>query len=310
MTSSNSSFVRGIRSRYKQSLKMLYFLTRSPLSTAGLVITIFYVLLAIFGPIIVGGNPEFMREVLYYNGQYIYNTPLPPQPAFPFGTTYGGFDIFNGVVKGARIDLEVSALVVFSGALIGSVLGAIAGYVGGTVSDVIMRITDIFLSIPFIVLAVVLLLVLGKTLTSMVEALVIVWWPFYTRLVRGQVLTAREHKYVEASVAAGASPFRTVLRHILPNSIYPIYVQVSLDFGNVILTLASLDFLGFGFAGQNLAEWGNIIGLATAGGGGVETITSYWWTILIPGLVLLILVVSLNILGDGIRDVTDPRSRM
>ena len=310
MTSSTSSFVRAVRSRFTQYSKILYFLTRNPLSTVGLVITLFYVLLAIFGPILVGGNPEFMREILYYKGQYIYNTPLPPQLSFPFGTTYGGYDIFNGVVKGARIDLEVSALVVFSGAIIGSILGAIAGYVGGSVSEVIMRITDIFLSIPFIVLAVVLLLVLGRTLTSMVEALVIVWWPTYTRLVRGQVLTTREHKYVEASIAAGASPFRTVVKHILPNSIYPIYVQMSLDFGNVILTLASLDFLGFGFAGKNLAEWGNIIGLATAGGGGIETITSYWWTILIPGLALLILVVSLNILGDGVRDITDPKYRM
>ncbi|MEM0133894.1 MAG: ABC transporter permease [Thermoplasmatales archaeon] len=310
MTTSNSLFFRSIRLRYAQFSKMMYYLTRNPLSTAGLAITLLYVLVAVFGPVIVGGNPEFMREVLLYHGKYIYNTPLPPQPAFPFGTTYGGYDIFNGVVKGARIDLGVSALVVFSGAIIGSILGAIAGYKGGTISDVIMRVTDIFLSIPFIVLAVVLLLVLGRTLTSMVEALVIVWWPFYTRLVRGQVLTIREQKYVEASVASGGSSIRTVVKHILPNSIYPIYVQISLDFGNVILTLASLDFLGFGFAGNNLAEWGNIIGLATSGGGGVETLTNYWWTILIPGLVLLVLVVALNILGDGIRDVTDPKSRL
>ncbi len=289
---------------------MLYFLTRNPVSTAGLIIVIFYLFLAIFGPILVGGNPEFMREVLYFHGQYIYFTPQPPQKAFPFGSTYGGYDIFNGVVKGARIDLEVSALVVFSGAIIGSILGAVAGYVGGTAGDVVMRVTDIFLSIPFIVLAVVLLLVLGRTVTSMVGALVIVWWPYYTRLVRGQVLTIREQKYVEASVAAGSSSFRTVMKHILPNSIYPIYVQISLDFGNVILTFASLNFLGFGFAGKNLAEWGSIISLATEGGAGVQTIFHYYWTILIPGLVLLILVVALNILGDGIRDVTDPRLRV
>ncbi|MEM3907037.1 MAG: ABC transporter permease [Nitrososphaerota archaeon] len=310
MTSSNSPFFRTIRLRYAQILKMMYYLTRNPLSTAGLAITLLYVLVAVFGPVIVGGNPEFMREVLFYHGKYIYNTPLPPQPAFPFGTTYGGYDIFNGVVKGARIDLGVSALVVFTGAIIGSILGSIAGYKGGTVSDVIMRLTDIFLSIPFIVLAVALLLVLGRTLTSMVVALVIVWWPTYTRLVRGQVLTIREQKYVEASVASGASSIRTIVKHILPNSIYPIYVQMSLDFGNVILTLASLDFLGFGFAGKNLAEWGNIIGLATSGGGGIGTLINYWWTILIPGLVLLVLVVALNILGDGIRDVTDPKLRL
>lgn len=302
--------IRSMQSRYAQSIRMLYFLTRSPLSTGALIVTIFYIILALFGPIMVGGNPEIMRQVLYWHGNYIYNTPLPPQRSFPFGTTYGGYDIFNGVIKGARMDIGVSALVVFSGAIIGSVLGAFAGYKGGTVSDVIMRVTDVFLSIPFIVLAVVLLMVLGKTLVSMVEALVIVWWPYYTRLVRGQVLTIREQKYVEASVAAGASSLRTVIKHILPNSLYPIYVQISLDFGNVILTFAALDFLGFGFAGKDLPEWGNIIGLATSGGAGVSTITNYWWTILIPGLVLLALVVALNILGDGIRDVTDPRLRV
>ncbi len=299
--------VSSIKSRFTQSIKTMYFLTRSPLATMGLAIVVFYIIVAIVGPIIAGGNPTIMREVLYWKGSYIYSTPLPPQPAFPFGTTYGGYDIFNGVLKGARIDLGVSALVVFSGAAIGTILGSIAGYMGGRTSDVIMRVTDIFLSIPFIVLAVALLLVLGKTLTSMVEALVIVWWPYYTRLVRGQVLTVREQKYVEASVAAGASSIRTVIRHIIPNSIYPIWVQISLDFGNVILTLASLDYLGFGFAGRNLAEWGSIISLATEGAGGIQTIVNYPWTIAIPGVVLLIFVLALNILGDGIRDVTDPK---
>ncbi len=301
--------IKSLQSKYSEFVKMLFFLTRNPVSTAGLVIVLLYVFVAIFGPLIVGGNPEIMRQVLNYRGQYIYFTPLPPQPAFPLGTTFGGYDIFNGVIKGARTDLGVSAIVVFSGAILGSILGAVAGYKGGITGDVIMRVTDIFLSIPFIVLAVALLLILGKTFLSMIEALVIVWWPYYTRLVRGQVLSIREQKYVEASVAAGSSSFRTVMKHILPNSIYPIYVQISLDFGNVILTFASLDFLGFGFAGKNFAEWGSIISLATEGGAGVQTVIYYYWTILIPGLVLLLFVVAMNILGDGLRDVTDPRLR-
>jgi len=300
-----------IRARINSFLKSLYFLTRSPISTAGLIVVIAYVILAIVGPIIVGGNPTIMKQYINYipGVGYIFNNPQPPSVRFPLGTTFEGFDIYNGIMKGARLDIEVAALIVLSGATIGVILGSIAGFKGGVLGDVIMRVTDIFLSIPFIVLAVAFLLIFGRTLQSLVEALVIVWWPFYTRLVRGQVLVVRELQYVEASKAAGSSSFRTVLRHVIPNSIYPIFVQISLDFGNVILTIASLDFLGFGFAGPNLAEWGNIIGLATKGASGVLAITRYPWTIAIPGLVILIFVLGLNLLGDGIRDVTDPRLR-
>ncbi|MCL4333427.1 MAG: ABC transporter permease [Candidatus Thermoplasmatota archaeon] len=196
-----------------------------------------------------------------------------------------------------------------SGALVGVLLGSVAGYKGGIIGDVIMRITDMFLSVPFLVLAIAFLTVFGRNLTVMIIALVVVWWPTYTRIVRGQVLSVRELKYVEASVASGSSPLRTVLKHIIPNSIYPIFVQISLDFGNVILTIAALFYFGVGFAGYSTLEWWNLIGLAKDLGGGTPALTKYWWTVLIPGFTILILVVSLNLLGDGLRDVTDPRFR-
>lgn len=301
---------RAIRKRSESFSKSFYFFTRSPIATVGLAIVVAYVLIAIFGPIILGGNPWKTTQYLgLVHGVYIYSIPQPPSSMFPFGTTFEGYDLFNGVIKGARVDLGVSALVVLSGATIGTLLGSIAGYKGKIVGDVIMRVTDVFLSIPFLVLAIAFLVVLGRNLTIMVVALIVVWWPTYTRIVRGQVLSVRELKYVEASVAAGSSAFRTVMRHVIPNSVYPIFVQISLDFGNVILTLATLFFLGVGFAGYYTPEWGNLIGLATDLGGGIPAIHQYWWTVAIPGLAILIFVVSVNLLGDGLRDVMDPRLR-
>lgn len=305
-----SALVRSLRKRGESFVKSFYFFTRSPIATIGLAIVLFYILVAIFGPIAVGGNPWKTTQYLgMVHGIYIYSVPQPPSKMFPFGTTFEGLDLFNGVIKAARVDLEVSALVVLSGAVIGTFLGSIAGYKGKIVGDVIMRITDVFLSIPFLVLAIAFLVVLGRTLPIMVAALVVIWWPTYTRIVRGQVLSIRELKYVEASVAAGSSSFRTIMRHVIPNSVYPIFVQISLDFGNVILTLAALFYLGVGFAGYTTPEWGNLIGLATDLGGGIPAIHQYWWTVAIPGLAILIFVVSLNLLGDGLRDVMDPRLR-
>lgn len=303
------SFMRAVRKRLESAKRNFYFLTRSPLALGGLVVVLFYVVLAIIGPVIAGGNPLEMRQIFNWNGRPIFYTPLPPSKYFPFGTTFGGYDILNGVLKGARTDLEIAASVVFSGAIIGTVLGSIAGYKGGVIGDAIMRVTDVFLSIPYIVLAVAFLVALGRYESVMIEALIIVWWPTYTRIVRGQVLTVRELKYVEASVAAGASSLRTVITHVIPNSIYPIFVQISLDFGNVILTLAALFFLGFTFAGPGFAEWGNIISLATSIGGGSLAIETYSWTVTVPGLVILVLVLMLNFLGDGLRDIFDPRLR-
>lgn len=304
-----SSFSRSLRKRLESTRRSLYFLTRSPLATLGLVIVLIYVVVAIIGPKMVGGSPLDMRQITLYHGHSIVFTPLSPSYTFPFGTTFGGYDIFNGVIKGARNDLEIAAAIVFSGAIIGTVLGSYAGYKGGIIGDAIMRVTDIFLSIPYIVLAVAFLTALGRYESVMIEALIIIWWPTYTRIVRGQVLTVREQKYVEASVAAGASSVRTVLTHIIPNSIYPIFVQISLDFGNVILTLAALFFLGFTFAGPGFAEWGNILAKATSVGSGGSAIFHYPWTVTIPGLVILVLVLSLNLFGDGLRDVLDPRMR-
>ncbi len=309
--SAGSEFSRALKKRLESSKRSFYFLTRSPLATIGLAVVIFYVILAIIGPKLVGGNPSVMTAYPIYHGQPIIFNPLPPfkYAKFPLGTTIGGYSIYEGVLKGARVDLELASIIVFSGALIGTVLGSVAGYKGGAIGEAIMRGTDIFLSLPYIVLAVAFLTVFGRYESVMIESLILIWWPTYTRIVRGQVLSVREQKYVEASVAAGSSSLRTVIKHIIPNSIYPIFVQISLDFGNVILTLASLFYLGFTFAGPGFAEWGNLLSRATSAGTGGAALESYPWAVTIPGLVILIFVLALNLFGDGLRDVLDPRMR-
>lgn len=306
-----SAFSRSLRKRLESTKRNLYFLTRSPLATIGLAVVIVYVIIAIVGPFILGGNPLEMRQYTIFKGHPLTFTPIPPfkYSKFPLGTTFGGYSIFEGVIKGARNDLEIASVIVLSGAAIGVVLGSIAGYKGGVVGEAIMRFTDIFLSLPIIVLALAFLTVFGRYESIMIEVLIIVWWPGYTRIVRGQVLSVREQKYVEASVAAGSSSIRTVIRHIIPNSIYPVFVQISLDYGNVILTLAALFYLGFTFAGPGFAEWGNIISAATSTTIGGVALYNAPWTVTIPGLVILIFVLSLNLFGDGLRDVLDPRMR-
>ncbi|MCL4412213.1 MAG: ABC transporter permease [Candidatus Thermoplasmatota archaeon] len=302
-----SSFRRSLRTRMESFIRSFYFLTRNPLAVFGLAVALFYLLVAIFGPIIVGGDPNTMKQYLIINGRNVYTNPLPPSLRFPFGLTFGGYDLLNGIVKGARTDLMISAVIILIGAIIGIALGALAGYTGGVVDDIIMRVTDIFLSIPFLVLAIAMLAILGRTLTIMVAAFVIVWWPTYTRIIRGQVLTVRELNYVEASRAAGAGSLRVIGRHILPNSIYPLFVQGSLDFGNVIIGFATLNWLGFGYANYALAEWGSIMNLATLEG--TNAVFHYSWTLLIPGFTILLFVLALNFLGDGLRDVLDPKLR-
>lgn len=305
----SSPVVRALIKRIASFEKGFYFFTRSPIATIGLGIVVFYALVAIFGPIILGGDPMKMLQVFYYKGTYIYNIPQPPSAYFPFGTTFEGYSIWDGVIKGARIDIGISTIIVLSAMLIGTVLGSIAGYKGGIIEEVIMRLADILLSIPYLILAIAFLAILGRNMTIMIVALIIAIWPRYTRIIRGQVLTIRELKYVEASVAAGSSSLRTVIRHVIPNSIYPAFVQISLDYGNIILTIANLFFLGVGFAGYYTPEWGNLIGLALLLGGGLPAITEYWWTTVIPAMAITIFVISVNLLGDGLRDILDPRMR-
>jgi peptide/nickel transport system permease protein len=225
-----------------------------------------------------------------------------PSADHPFGTDNQGRDVLSRVIFGARIPLVISAVVAAAVLLIGPLLGGLAGYYGGWADETIMRVTDIFLAFPALVLAMAMVAVLGPNLRNLALAIVVTWWPWYTRLVRGMAVSLRERPYVEAAKTMGVRDSRIVLRHILPNAFGPVVVQITLDIGTVILEVAGLSFLGLG-AKPPTPEWGLMVSE------GVEYVLEAWWMSVFPGLAIFLLVLAFNLVGDGLRDVLDPRMK-
>ena len=218
------------------------------------------------------------------------------------GTDELGRDILSRVIFGGRISVATALVAVGISLLIGVPLGAIAGACGGRIDNVIMRITDIFLSFPPLLLAIALVAVMGSGLTNAILAVSISWWPWYTRLVRGQAISIKERAFVQAANTIGTSRFKIIFRHVLPNCISPVVVQASMDMGSVILTVASLSFLGLG-AKAPTPEWGLMIATGRA------YFPDKWWYCIFPGLAIFITVLCFNLLGDAIREILDPKTR-
>ena len=227
---------------------------------------------------------------------------LPPSLLHPFGTDDLGRDLLSRVVAGARISLLVGVLVLTIAMSVGVGLGLVAGYWGGWMDEVIMRTTDIFLSFPRLVLAIAIAATLGAGLYNAMVAVALSWWPWYTRLVRGQLLSLREHEFVQAARSLGAGRPRILVRHLLPNVGTTIVIQASNDFGYAILATASLSFIGLG-AQPPTPEWGSIIAQAR------NYMIDAWWFPTFPGLAIFLAVLGFNLLGDAIRDAFDPRLR-
>jgi peptide/nickel transport system permease protein len=225
-----------------------------------------------------------------------------PSAKHLLGTDEEGRDMLSRVMFGARLPLAISALVAMGILAIGVPLGGIAGYYGGMVDEVLMRITDVFLSFPSLILAMLLVAFVGPSLRNIGLALIITWWPWYTRLVRSMAISLRERPYALAAKTMGVSNIRIILRHILPNSMGPVIVQITLDVGSVILAIAGLSFIGLG-AQQPTPEWGLMVS------SGREYIFEAWWYSTFPGLAILLLVLAYNLVGDGLRDVLDPRTK-
>ena len=284
-----------IEPRLKEFRYTLHLLKRSPLTIAGMLIAAMMVFLALAAPWIAPYGPEERNW---------HATKLPPSLEHPFGTDSMGGDVFSRVLWGARIDLGLAVTVVTLDSLFGLIIGGVSGYIGGKWDEILMRVTDTFLAFPGLILAMAVCIALGKNLTNIMIGLMVVWWPSYARLIRGQILGEREKLYVKAARAAGASNMRIIFRHIVPNSIYPLLVTATLDIGSVILTAAGLSFIGFG-AEAGVAEWGLMISDGRAYG----FLQGSWWMVVFPGLAILITSLAFNLVGDGLRDVLDPRLR-
>ncbi len=274
--------------------QVLRVIVRDPLSLASAIVIVLFVLVAIFAYQIAPYPQEGAGQT------NVSNTMLPPSAEHWFGTDRLGRDVLSRIIIGSRSALMVPMLVVLFAILIGAPLGAIAGYKGGWVDEVIMRITDLFLAFPFLLLAMVITAVLGRGLTHAAIAMVISWWPWYTRLVRGVTISLKERAFVEASRAIGLRDSVIILRHILPNTISPVLVQATVDMGTVVLAMGGLAFLGLGTQPPH-PDWGLMISQ------GRSFILKQWWLSTFPGLAIFIVVLAFNLLGDALRDIFDPR---
>ncbi|MBC9206015.1 ABC transporter permease [Roseomonas aerophila] len=225
-----------------------------------------------------------------------------PSTTYWFGTNELGQDVFSLVVAGTRISLLAGMAVVIVGAAFGVFVGAIAGFLGGWVDEVLMRLADLKLTVPGLILAMAVAAALGPGIVNMVFAIALSWWPGYARLVRGEVMAKREETFVLASRAMGAGTNRLLWKHILPNIMSPIIVKMSLDMGFAILTVASLGFIGIGVKPPT-PEWGSLLSVARV------NMPDYWWTAIFPGLAIFMAVFGFNLLGDGLRDLLDPKAR-
>lgn len=283
-------------------------LRRNPLSITGFTIVAAFVIVATLAPVLAPPTPG-ARDAYLIPHEGFAPDPRPPAPGHPLGTTFRQYDIYYGIIWGTRTAFRVALVVVAISVTIGLVLGSLAGYYGGKLDETIMRLTDVFLAFPGLVLAVVVTAVLGKGLDKVMIAISLVGWPVYSRLLRGDILSVRQRDYVDAARAAGANDIRIITRHVIPNAIYPFLVVAAFDMGVIVLVAAALSFLGLG-AEIGYADWGQLINMSRSSILGVPgNPFIYWYTVIFPGVVIFLFVLGWNLLGDAFRDILDPRLR-
>jgi peptide/nickel transport system permease protein len=273
---------------------VLSVIGRDPLALASLIVILVFIFMAVFA-----------NQIAPYPEQGAgrtdaANTMNPPSAKNLLGADKLGRDVLSRVIVGARPALLIPILVVLFAVLIGAPLGAWAGYTGGWVDEVIMRITDLFLAFPSLLLAMAIAFALGRGLEKAAIALIVSWWPWYTRLARGIAISLRERNFVEAARASGVSDAVIIFRHILPNTISPILVQATVDMGTVILAMGGLAFLGLGTQ-PPAPDWGLMVSE------GRTYMLNQWWIATYPGLAIFIVVLAFNLIGDTLRDIFDPR---
>ncbi len=294
------AIIKDFRSEHRADLREFSFtlrmIWRSPLTIMGVVIVSGLVILAVLAPSII----PYPQDA--YVSMHPESALLPVSLEHLFGTDELGRDLFSRSIYGARISLQVGVIVIAVAAIVGVALGGVAGYFGGAVDEGIMRITDAFLSVPALILALAVAATLGPGLNNAMAAIAVTWWPWYARLVRSQVLEIKQELFVEAARSMGGGKLYIIFKHIMPNTLAPIVVNASMDVGFAILTAASLGFLGLG-AQPPAPEWGLMIST------GRKYMPTRWWYTTFPGLMIFVSVLGFNLLGDGLRDLLDPRIR-
>jgi len=315
--------LRKIKVGMEPTLKELRFMIsrmkKSPLSIVGIAILLFFGAIALLAPVLappVGRDPYMIpRDGWAY-------TPEPPGTPVSkpilldhgwkthlFGTTETQFDLYYGCIWGTRTAFRVGFMVVGAALAISILIGSIAGYYGGIIDELTMRFTDIIFAFPGLILAMALVTALGQSLDNVMFALILVGWPSYSRVIRGEILRVKQEDYVEAAKAVGCSDFRVLVKHVLPNAIYPLLIMASLDIGAIVLSAAALSFLGLG-APMGYADWGQMIARSRNWiTGDPANPYQYWYTFLIPGLFIFSFVLGWNLLGDAFRDILDPTLR-
>lgn len=312
-----------------EGYRLVRGLLTNPLSVIGLVILGLFILVAVFAPLI--APPQHPDRAYSIPRDGYSNNPRPPgaewvrfQPPEAFwlepltgssewihvlGTASGQWDIFYGLIWGTRTAFRVGLVVTTATVVIGIIMGLISGFYGGWIDMVLMRITDIFLTFPFLLAALtlssILTPVIGKSIWPAMIALVVFGWMSYARLIRGDILSVKEQDYVTAAKVIGAKDRRIMVRHILPNAIFPTLVVASMDMGSYVLTFAALSFLGIGVE-IGYADWGQLLSFARDW---ITQLDDFWFIVVYPGIALLLFVLAWNLVGDAVRDIFDPRMR-
>lgn len=291
-TSSTISSIRVSERRGNNGVKALYLARKNPLMVLGIIVVLGWVIVSILAPQLAPFGPL---------QQNVSNRLQPPGSEHIWGTDELGRDIYSRVLYGGNITIPAGLIVIIIGSLLGTIIGAIAGYAGGVWDETIMRVTELFMAFPTIILAMAVTAALGPDIRNAIIALVVVWWPSYARVVRGLVIKTKHNEYVEAARCIGATESRILWRTVLPNCLAPAIVLATLDVGNAILTFAGLSFLGLG-PEPTSPEWGRMVAV------GIDYFDQ-WWTWLFPGMAIATLVLAFNFIGDGLRDIFDPRMR-
>lgn len=293
--------------RLKEFNYTLYRIFRNPSALIGVSLLLFFIGVALFAPYLAPPKDPEQPYMIPRSGYAM--TPKAPNQQNIFGTTEGQYDIYYGVVWGTRTAFRIGLFVIVTAVIIGVFLGTVAGYFGGVVDEIIMRLVDVVFAIPFLVLAMAIVVSFGRGLNIIMFAIAAVAWRTYPRVIRSAILSVREQEFVQAAKTMGVSDFKIMWRHIIPNSIYPVMVIAFMEAGSVVLIAAFLSFLGLG-APKGYADWGQMVALARNYiVGPPEDPMKYWYTIIIPGGAIVLFVLAWSLIGDALRDAFDPKIR-